>query len=79
MFRSGQCETNLISEFRTYRNTKFSTPEIPDFNGTETGLSVSENWSETDTETTENVPVFRKFSEIFEIPVHFWTFPKIPV
>ena len=64
-----QCETKLISDFRTYQNTKFSTPEFPEFSGTKTGLSKSENKSETETETTEIIINNRNFRKSPKIPV----------
>ena len=42
----GQCVTKLFSEFRSYRKTKFSTPEIPDFNGTNSVVPNSEKFRE---------------------------------
>ena len=42
----GHCVTKLISEFRSYRNTKFSAPEFPELNGTNTVVPNSENFRE---------------------------------
>ena len=41
-----QCETNFFSEFRSYRKTKFSAPEFPELNGTNTVVPNSENFRE---------------------------------
>ena len=71
----GQCVSRKFSEFRSYRKTKFSTPEIPDFNGTKTVVPNSENFRETYRNCYRNSGP----KPLSEITPEFSSFSKFPV